>query len=288
MIINLFETRSGSDSEIHSWVAPPGAATLALYFYLELCWLHSLHPFIGKIWVFLCFMRFKFTNYSYSYCFSGHVLIFFYFTFLFCVLRRCETYYQCVFLAPPRAPLKLSLLHSIVFHMLLSMRLNILSLALSWALWCCLCCTHVNMWFSIVLSEHVKHYGVQERWLQYRSRRNERDALRYLLSFSFNGLSLQNYDENKRVHKSRVGARYTLLISKFFNHWDIYIYNSYIIYISVFIAFLVPTSTYSVSHCDTAVKKNLAGIRILLREFTGLVYTPVHITPVFRESCCKF
>ena len=35
--------------------------------------------------------------------------------------RRSETYSQCVSLAPPRAPLKLSLLHSIVFHMLLSL-----------------------------------------------------------------------------------------------------------------------------------------------------------------------
>ena len=35
------------------------------------------------------------------------------------LLRRCETYSQCVSLAPPRAPLNLSLLHSIVFHMLL-------------------------------------------------------------------------------------------------------------------------------------------------------------------------
>ena len=34
-------------------------------------------------------------------------------------LRRCETHSQCVSLAPPRAPLKLFLLHSIVFHMLL-------------------------------------------------------------------------------------------------------------------------------------------------------------------------
>ena len=31
-------------------------------------------------------------------------------------LRRCETHSQCVSLTPPRAPLKLSLLHSIVFH----------------------------------------------------------------------------------------------------------------------------------------------------------------------------
>ena len=34
-------------------------------------------------------------------------------------LRRCETYSQCVSLAPPRVPLKLSVLHSIVFHTLL-------------------------------------------------------------------------------------------------------------------------------------------------------------------------
>ena len=39
-------------------------------------------------------------------------------------LRRCETHSQCVSLAPPRAPLKLSLLHSIVFHMPLSMVLH--------------------------------------------------------------------------------------------------------------------------------------------------------------------
>ena len=31
-------------------------------------------------------------------------------------VRRCETYSQCVSLAPPRAPLRLSLSHSIVFH----------------------------------------------------------------------------------------------------------------------------------------------------------------------------
>ena len=37
-------------------------------------------------------------------------------------LRACETRSQCVFLAPPRAPLKPSLLHSIVFHMLLISR----------------------------------------------------------------------------------------------------------------------------------------------------------------------
>ena len=35
------------------------------------------------------------------------------------VLRACEIRSQCVSLAPPRAPLKPSLLHSIVFHMLL-------------------------------------------------------------------------------------------------------------------------------------------------------------------------
>ena len=35
-------------------------------------------------------------------------------------LRACETRSQCVSLAPPRRPLKLSLLHSIVFHMLLN------------------------------------------------------------------------------------------------------------------------------------------------------------------------
>ena len=34
-------------------------------------------------------------------------------------LRACETRSQCVCFAPPRAPLKPSLLHSIVFHMLL-------------------------------------------------------------------------------------------------------------------------------------------------------------------------
>ena len=36
------------------------------------------------------------------------------------ILRRCKTYSQCVSLAPPRVPLKLSLLHSTVFHMLLN------------------------------------------------------------------------------------------------------------------------------------------------------------------------
>ena len=36
------------------------------------------------------------------------------------ILRRCETYFQCVSLVPSRAPLKLSLLHFIVFHMLLT------------------------------------------------------------------------------------------------------------------------------------------------------------------------
>ena len=35
-------------------------------------------------------------------------------------LRACETRSQCVSLAAPRAPLKPSLLHSIVFHMLLT------------------------------------------------------------------------------------------------------------------------------------------------------------------------
>ena len=35
-------------------------------------------------------------------------------------LIRCETQSQFVSLAPPSAPLKLSLLHSIVFHMLLT------------------------------------------------------------------------------------------------------------------------------------------------------------------------
>ena len=34
-------------------------------------------------------------------------------------LRRCETHSQCVSLAPPREPLKLSLLYSIVFHIAL-------------------------------------------------------------------------------------------------------------------------------------------------------------------------
>ena len=34
-------------------------------------------------------------------------------------LRQCETHSQCVSLAPPREPLKLSLLHSIVFHIAL-------------------------------------------------------------------------------------------------------------------------------------------------------------------------
>ena len=34
-------------------------------------------------------------------------------------LRRCETHSQRVSLAPPRTPLKLSLLHSIVFHIAL-------------------------------------------------------------------------------------------------------------------------------------------------------------------------
>ena len=81
-----------------------------------------------------------------------------------------ETHFQCVSPAPPWEPLELSLLHSIVFHIVLRgakhplfrtfvsplcvasvpmwfsscwARLNTLSLALSWALWCCLCCTHV-------------------------------------------------------------------------------------------------------------------------------------------------
>ena len=36
------------------------------------------------------------------------------------ILRRCETHSQCVSLAPPREPLKLSLLHSIVFHIALN------------------------------------------------------------------------------------------------------------------------------------------------------------------------
>ena len=36
-------------------------------------------------------------------------------------LRQCETHFQCVSLAPPRGPLKLSLLHSIVFHIALRM-----------------------------------------------------------------------------------------------------------------------------------------------------------------------
>ena len=35
-------------------------------------------------------------------------------------LRRCETHSQYVSLVPPSAPLKLCLLHSIMFHMLLS------------------------------------------------------------------------------------------------------------------------------------------------------------------------
>ena len=34
-------------------------------------------------------------------------------------LRRCRTHSQCVSLTLPRAPLKLSLLHSIVFHSVL-------------------------------------------------------------------------------------------------------------------------------------------------------------------------
>ena len=34
-------------------------------------------------------------------------------------LRRCETHSQRISLAPPRTPLKLSLLHSIVFHIAL-------------------------------------------------------------------------------------------------------------------------------------------------------------------------
>ena len=37
-------------------------------------------------------------------------------------LRQCETHSQCVSLAPPREPLKLSLLHSIVFHIALRQR----------------------------------------------------------------------------------------------------------------------------------------------------------------------
>ena len=35
------------------------------------------------------------------------------------VLRQCETHSPCVSLVPPREPLKLSLLHSIVFHIAL-------------------------------------------------------------------------------------------------------------------------------------------------------------------------
>ena len=35
-------------------------------------------------------------------------------------LRQCETHSLCVSLAPPREPLKLSLLHSIVFHIALN------------------------------------------------------------------------------------------------------------------------------------------------------------------------
>ena len=35
------------------------------------------------------------------------------------LLRQCETHSQCASLAPPREPLKLSLLHSIVFHIAL-------------------------------------------------------------------------------------------------------------------------------------------------------------------------
>ena len=34
-------------------------------------------------------------------------------------LRQCKTLSQCVSLAPPREPLKLSLLHSVVFHIAL-------------------------------------------------------------------------------------------------------------------------------------------------------------------------
>ena len=39
-------------------------------------------------------------------------------------LGQCEAHPQCVSLAPPREPLKLSLLHSIVFHIALSNKKN--------------------------------------------------------------------------------------------------------------------------------------------------------------------
>ena len=39
-------------------------------------------------------------------------------------LRQCETHSQCVSLAPPREPLKLSLVHSIVFHIALSLKIG--------------------------------------------------------------------------------------------------------------------------------------------------------------------
>ena len=40
-------------------------------------------------------------------------------------LRECETHPQCVSLAPPRGPLKLSLLHSIVFQIVLNLKIKI-------------------------------------------------------------------------------------------------------------------------------------------------------------------
>ena len=40
-------------------------------------------------------------------------------------LRQCETHSQCVSLAPPREPLNLSLLHSIVFHIALKASIQI-------------------------------------------------------------------------------------------------------------------------------------------------------------------
>ena len=41
-------------------------------------------------------------------------------------LRQSETHSQCVSLAPPREPLKLSLLHSVMFHIALSRSVTVL------------------------------------------------------------------------------------------------------------------------------------------------------------------
>ena len=40
-------------------------------------------------------------------------------------LTRCESHSQCVSLTPPKVPLKLSLLHSIVYHIVLNLKLKI-------------------------------------------------------------------------------------------------------------------------------------------------------------------